>query len=416
MSGATWKFVLARSRDLANLGELTQARDRQLQLVLNKSGSLSFNIPMSDPLGQLIYPHEYAVKAYRQGSTGLKLIWSGYVNTVEEDALSDRMTVSCVGWYDRLTKRLLHKETHWEQVDDATIVKDLLAHANLGLAEGEFPADVSHLAMPDVPGDPWTVYWPQGSSPNTPTWIKWGGTRPDGHTGGAPYQDLTTIITDATKTPPKTAARTQPTVPAFQTVIATLMQTFSDTENGYDWWIDPATREFFVYRHRRRVRDDVVFGYRFGPSNVAAFGRQIDGSTLANYGLATGPANLRGQQVSSYEIYDHDTSMSSYGPFEEVYSISDATSKDVLDAYAYGEIALKAYPRQLNSVTPFNWTDQNSVPEPFVEYDLGDQVRFIAKQPPRISINQAVRIFGISVSIDAEGNEKLGQLQIYANS
>ena len=89
MATATWKFMLARSRDLLNLGELTQARDRQLQLVLDRSGSLSFNIPMSDVLGSQIYPIEYAVKAYRSGSRGLKLVWSGYVNTVEEDALND---------------------------------------------------------------------------------------------------------------------------------------------------------------------------------------------------------------------------------------------------------------------------------------------------------------------------------------
>lgn len=393
MSAATWKFMLARARDLRNLGELTQARDRSLQLVLNRSGLLSFNVPMSDELGGQIYPAEYAVKAYRDGSQGLKLIWSGYVNTVEEDVANDRMSVNCVGWWDRLAKRLLMKDTTvFEKVDDAAIAKALLAHANAGLTDGEYPAAVTSAPMPVATGGDYTVHWPAGSSPNTPTWLKWGGTLPDeGRSGSTAYVG---------------AERTILPLPHFQTVIQTQIQSLSDIENGYDWAIDPATREFFIYRHRRHVRNDVVFGYRFGPENVAAFNRQIDGSTLANFGIATGSTYIP-------QGYPDEESQRYYGPFEEVYSLSDAKSIDVLRAYAVGEIALKRFPRQLYTITPFNWTVENSVPEPFVEYDLGDQVRFVAQQPPRISINQQVRVFGISVSIDAEGNEKLGQLQIY---
>lgn len=384
--------MLARSRDLSNVGELTQARDRQLQLVLDRSGSLSFNIPMDDELGALIYPIESAVKAYRLGSTGMRLPWSGYVNTIDEDALNNRMTVNCVGWYERLAKRLLMKDTTvFENMDDAAIAKALLAHANAGLADGEFPAATTSAPMPTAPDGDYTVYWPAGSSPNTPTWLKWGGTLPDEGRGGA--------------TPYEAAIRTIPPLPHFQTIIQTQIQSLSEIENGYDWWIDPATREFFIYRHRRQIREEVVFGYRFGPENIAAFNRQIDGSTLANFGIATGSTYMP-------QGYPDVDSQRLYGPFEEVYSLSDAKSIDILRAYAVGEILLKHVPRQLYSITPFNWTDQNSVPEPFVEYNLGDQVGFVAKQPPRISIDQQVRVFGISVSIDAEGNERLGQLQI----
>lgn len=391
MSGASWKFMLARSRDLRNLGELDQARDRQLQLILDHSGSLSFSVPMSDDLGSQIYPIEYAVKAIRFGSQGGEEVWSGYVNTVEEDALNDRMNVSCVGWYDRLAKRLLMKDLSFENTDDAEIAKALLAHANAGLEEGEYPTETTSAVMPTAPDGDYTVYWPAGSEPNTPTWLKWGGTLPDEGRGGA-----TAYVG---------ADRTIPSLPHFQTVIATEIQSLVDIENGYDWWIDPVTREFFIYRRRCNMRSEVVFGYRFGPENVAQFNRQIDGSTLANFGIATGG-------VYTPQGYPDEESQGYYGPFEEVYSLSDAKSLDVLRAYAVGEIALKRNPRQLYSITPFNWTAENSVPEPFVDYDLGDQVGFVAYQEPRISINQQVRIFGISVSIDAEGNEKLGQLQV----
>ena len=102
-----------------------------------------------------------------------------------------------------------------------------------------------------------------------------------------------------------------------------------------------------------------------------------------------------------------------YGPFEEVYALSDVTSQDILWSYAGAEVLLKKDPRQLHIITPGQWTEDNSVPEPFVDYDIGDQVAFTAKSLPRVSIAQQVRIFGISVSVDEEENEKLGQMQLY---
>lgn len=394
MSSATWKFVLARSRDLHSLGELTQARERQLSLTLNRSGSASFNVPMSDALGSQIYPIEYAIKAYRQGSQGLKLVWSGYVNTVEEDALNDRMSINCVGWYDRLAKRLLMKDTDlFENVDDSAIAKAMLAHANAGLADGEFPAATSSAPMPVAPEGDYTVSWPAGSSPNTPTWLKWGGTLPDeGRHGPTLYEP---------------ALRTVPPLPHFQTVIQTQIQSLSDVENGYDWHIDPATREFLIYRHRRVDRPEVVFGYRFGPANIAQFNRSIDGSSMANFGIATA------DKIAPQGYLDPEGRQRYYGPFEEIYSLSGGNvSEDTMRQYVVGEITLKSDPRQIFMLTPFNWTAENSVPEPFVEYDIGDQVSLVAQQPPRISIEKQVRVFGISVAIDPEGNEKLGQLQV----
>jgi hypothetical protein len=42
MSNAIWKYVLANSTDLSNIGELSQARDRTLSMTNNGSGSASF--------------------------------------------------------------------------------------------------------------------------------------------------------------------------------------------------------------------------------------------------------------------------------------------------------------------------------------------------------------------------------------
>ena len=389
MASAYWKFILARSRDLSNIGELTQARDRQLSMVLNRSGSLSFSIPMNDELGAQIWPIESAIKAYRFGSTGAQLVWSGYVNTIDEDVANERMTVNCVGWLDRLAKRILHRDKAYATIDDGAIVQDLLADVNGNITTGEH---ASGTTSAQIPGDNYTARWPAGSSPNTPTWIKWGGLLPNEGTGGA-----TAYIA---QTRSQNYAR-------FQTNIQQAIQALTDIENGCDFDIDPTARTLNVYRKKRRVLDTVVFGFRFGPENVAQFNRQIDGSALANYGLATGAASI------APGFYHDQASQDIYGPVQEVYALSDVTRAEILGAYANAEIVLKRVPRQIYTITPFRWTDENSVPEPFVNYRLGDQVRFVARSGTRVSINQQVRVFGIQVSIDAESNESLGQLQIY---
>jgi hypothetical protein len=390
MAAAQWKIVLASSHDLSNIGELTQARSRQLSLVLNRAGSLSFTIPMDDELAAQIWPIESAVKVYRQGSTGTILIWSGYVNTVDEDVSNNHMSVNCVGWLNRLSKRVLHRDRQYSATDDGDIIQDLLGEAN-ARTTGEYSALTTSATL----ADGYVVQWPSGSSPNLPTFIKWNGKLPNEGSGGP------TAYVAATRNQNYTR---------YQTNILQAIQGLTEIENGCDIYIDPTTRALSVYRRKRKVVGSVVFGYRWGPENVAQFNRQIDGSTVANYGLATGSSGVTGQVV------DDDVSQSLYGPFEEVYSLSDVSQTNILSAYAGAEIALKATPRQLFSITPFNWTTKANVPEPFVDYNIGDQVKFVARHLPRVSVNQQVRVFGIALDIDEEGNEKLSQLQIYPGS
>lgn len=512
---ASWKFILARSLDLSNIGELTQARGRQLQLVLNRAGSLSFTIPMDDELGSQIQPVTHAVKAYRLGSTGTQLVWSGFVNTIDEDVSNNRMTVNCVGWLDRLSKRVLRSQAQFTAADDGAMIRELLVHGN-AVSGGEHPSAINSATPYERVAPSWNsalsatrlgagvltgasvttdarlfffdtnasggtvqiayaatsgtfltlldstgvaptqsntgslltvtvqpskryyvslvstsqgtvtmtlsgpvdapsslLRWPSGSSPNTPTWLTWGGTLPNEGVGGVTaYTDLTTITVTQPDGSTTTAARNG-TYPPWQTNILSTIQQLTEIENGCDVSVDPATRALYVYRKRRRVLSSVVLGWRFGPENVAQFNRQLDGSALANFGLATGSATVAGQFADDRAMPTPYSSQLAYGPLEEVYSLSDVDQAKTLGAYAAAEILLKYIPRQMYSITPFNWTPDNSVPEPFVDYRIGDQVTFVARQLPRVAINQQVRIFGISVAIDEESNEKLGQLQIY---
>src|SRR4051812_21597059 len=110
MPAAQWRFILTNAADQSAIGELTQARGRSLQLVHNKPGGASFNVPIDDLVAQYLYPLTHGIKAYRKGSNGAwQLIWSGMVWTINEDIVARKISVDCVGWMTMLDKRLLRQ-------------------------------------------------------------------------------------------------------------------------------------------------------------------------------------------------------------------------------------------------------------------------------------------------------------------
>lgn len=380
MTNATYKFVLANAKDLSPLGELTQARGRQFSVIHNRPGSGGFSIPMDNELAQSIWPLQSALRVFRTGSTGQQEVWSGYCATIDEDVSNNRMTCNFVGWQERLNKRVLRRQKIYSAQDDGAIIQDLLAEANI-----------------DPP--PWgsDFTFPAGSVPNTPTWLQWGGFLPDEGIGGA------TAYTTQTR---------NYTLQQFASVGQSIQQ-LTEIENGCDLFIDPTTRALYVQRRRRRIKNDVVFGFQWGPNNIQQLNRQIDSSTVVNWMLATGGGGLQGGESQDA------TSQGLYGPIEEVANLSDvagANATSILLAYSGAEVVVRSNPRQIFNLVPFSWTSESAVPEPFVDYRVGDQVKLVAKHAARLNVNTGVRVFGMNVSIDEEGNERLGALSLSPGS
>ena len=101
------------------------------------------------------------------------------------------------------------------------------------------------------------------------------------------------------------------------------------------------------------------------------------------------------------------------GIVEEVANLSDAKNSDILQYYAAGEVAVRSSPRKTYSITPFPYFTNGRVPEPFVDYDIGDIVTLSAKWGKRINIEgEPLRVFGMSFNIDEEGNERPGPLEL----
>lgn len=379
---ARWTYKLCSSHDLAKIGDLKRASGKSLTLTLNKAGSATFTYPMDAEYAEDINPYVNGIKVYRNNV----LIWSGYILTVDENVTANSMTVSCVGWLQRLEKRFLRQKKIYTYVpgvnppatatavDDGDIIFGLLAEANLAVGPDGY-------VIPVVPG----------SVPFTSTWLQQGQKLPNEGPGGAT---------------PYTPAMRGRTYEIYQGILSGIDE-MTNLENGCDIEVDPLTRALNIYRKKQRVLEDVVFGYNWGPKNIAQLGRQIDGSTAINYMVASGRSGV----VPRYD--DEPAYQQQYGLLEEMASLSDVSDERVLQVYSAGEVFMRRNPRVVYSMTPFTYSEENGVPEPFVDYTIGDYVYFSAVHKPRVNIiKEGVRVFGMTVSEDAEGNEVLGQLQL----
>jgi len=481
METAEWKFVLVNSKDLSAIGDLYEATGKTLNVGLNKPGSCSFTYPFTASLASDITPIKSGVIAYRKGSTGeFEPIWSGYVSEISDDAATESMQVSCVGWFERLNKRVAKQEVLYTSQYD----KDIILGTGLTSVAGTTtcPSGIIHLAnlreinptgpqvisetlasgsvltpqkavgepvasgdtiftrasgsdikstvtgfvisVDGVKGAPKT-YTPSGtytlgiighyysipsgsypsgvgayplplvngSSPNTITWIEPGQYFASGVGAG-----LGTSVTPAQKN--FKIEQDQ----SFGEAITSL----TAQENGPDIDVHPISRKLNVYAKKGDNKTDVYFGFGWGPDNLRAFSKNTQTSEIAN--------NLIGRSngISPVLVATDGESLSEYGLFEGILNLNqNAASSDTLGYYTAAEYIFKSRPFISYSVTPYPYTINSSVPEPFVDYNIGDQVQFRAIKEPRIDESGAFRIFGMNVSIDEEGNENIGELQIY---
>lgn len=379
-----WKFILVNSNDLSHIGELSDASGKKIELALNKAGAFSFTYPMDAKYAASIVPYKSGVKAMRLNRTASAAaghqvwdcVWSGYVLAISETVDANKMSVSCVGWLQRLARRMVRRDKIYSSQDDGAIVQDLLAEVNL-------------TTTPDS----YAVPIPAGSSPNTPTWLSWGGTQPNEGAGGA------TAYTAVTRSK---------TVQKYSFVLPTIEE-LCNIENGGDIVVDPLTRVITWHRRYRRVKDDVVFGFRWGPGNVRALGRNIDTDSQINYIVVSGAP------ASTPQYADDTTQQSQIGLLEENIVLSDVIDNGVMLAYAGAEIIVRSNGQVSYAVQPFPLTYNlpSNVPEPLQAYRVGDQVRFTAISPPRVNIRgQAIRVFGINIDIDENGLAVVQPLQV----
>lgn len=215
----TYTFELANSLDLSKIGELTQARDRDLQLALNKAGAYTNRLPLDDELSEQVVEAATCILIKKDGD----IVWSGPVWTINETT-PNTLDVTAVGWLQTLEKRV-SKPTWgnpltYSDTDASLIAFDLLDRSN---------ADSTS-----------TNYVVSGTSQATQT-------RTRSYT---PWVNILNEITALT-----------------------------EIESGFDMAVDPETRELNTYAKLSSTREDVVFDYAI---NLTGASRSSDTSRICN--------------------------------------------------------------------------------------------------------------------------------------
>lgn len=415
LTSIPWRFVLRNSFNMSKIDQLGIMSDPSLQVILDTPGQAGFTYPLDDPLAKQIVPYKTCITTERYNwretqakrNAGLygdvwDTIWSGYVLPLNEDWAQGKTTVSCVGWKTRFNKRINRRKFQYQDLDDGDLILRMLQHLNNldDTAVAEKPAGVSSAVM----ADGYKIYWPVGSSPNTSTWMKYGGMQPNEGVGGATAY---VPLTDPSMGP----APRDLTLDLYQQ-IGPQIDNLVNLENGCDVVVDPITRAVTVHRqYARHLEDDVVIGFQWGPANASSFTRQIDADQKVNYLLAQGDPTVLAQYADDID------DMKAVGPIEEVQSLGTILDTRTLLAYAGAEIIVRKDGVITYGITPMPYTPNSGVPEPFVEYREGDFVKGGANYPGYGLISdQSIRVFGFNVSFDNNMNEQIGQLELAPSS
>lgn len=226
-----WVFELANSSDLSKIGELTQARQRQLTLTLNRGGSASFVLPIDDNLAKLVKEINTCVVIKRKFSSGFIPVWSGYVSGIAEQT-PNTLTVSCLGWLQLLEKRFIKTDLNFLNIDAGEIVLSILD--TIGQDSSLLPA----------------YYVKRGTIEHTITRTR-------------QYKAHDQVLK--------------------------IIQDLSDIENGFDMYIDPTERLLNIYI--KKLRDQPNLNFEYG-INITDVSRSSDTSRMVNKITVLGGPNL----------------------------------------------------------------------------------------------------------------------------
>jgi hypothetical protein len=336
---AEWRFWLANSDDMSEIG-LLPASQKSITFQMNNPGHASFSVPANANIAQYIESNKTCIIARRNGV----IRWSGFISGVRDEAPGNVVSCTASGWYELLNHRLINPTQaatmNYTTIDAGTIASNLLAAAN-------------------------AIY-------------------PTGITIGTVEASI---------------ARTRK-YENFQN-IGQEINNLSVVENGFDYEINPATRQLNIYYPMGETQTNATFGYNALPNNLSSFTRQEDGLNMIN------KIFVQGRNTYAVVPPGTPTTATDYGLFEDMQSLTEVTEASILLAYGGSEVIIKERPIVVYSITP----KKDTVPRPFDHYYLGDTLSFSVKTP-RITVNeQAVRVYGFTVEIDNSGVETVTQLQ-----
>jgi hypothetical protein len=349
-----WKVLLLNRATMQKIGEFTQFSSASYSKRLNSAGSASISCSLEDPVSQAIVPLATVLAFERNGH----IVWSGPIINRDDSLPNRSVSAQAVGFFDVLMKRVFRQNrTAFTNVDAGQIAQAIISEANA----------------------------------QSPTGI---------------------TITSIDTTVPRTR-----TYSRFSSMGQAIVE-LSQVENGFDFEV--VGTEFRVYANQGVDRsasaaagvDQVVLGVQAATQNVATFSRKIDTSSFTNRVAAI--------TTGSIEVVEDTDSVTQYGLYEVSQSLGPVSS-DVGRAYAAAEVAVRGLPIETITVSLLPTDEDERVPrfdgngnDDDSYFGLGDKLRVVVQDPDLPLIDQAFRVFGATVSLDANGVERLSDLQLAA--
>jgi hypothetical protein len=345
---ALWSVMLADSLTMTAIDPLPYAFS--LTPILNRAGSFSMTLPLDDEIAYQVVKHATCVVCERNDLTK----WSGEIVSVVKDPVAMTLTISALGWLDGLNQRRLwaidEPSTSFVNATSGVILSTLIQLVNAH-------ADSSGALM------------------TTP---------------------FTQFSLNDTQLRTRTYKRGQSVGQAIQELV--------DVENGIDVHVDPATRAITTNAPTSYIdRADVMFGYGTEPDNLANAPQTDDGTNTAEYLTVVG---ANGVVVST----DAPDLIRAHGFAREDWIVlSDVNDPAIIGSYANAERVYRGNGQITYDLKPLPYGD---VPRLYDDFELGDQVYLSVDAGALRVENQAIRIFLVTIEVDANGNEVISQVGV----
>lgn len=345
----TWEYFLCDSGNMGVILPIKEARAKRLQLIYNRPGSFSCQVPITSQVAIQARKHAHCILAVRDGTPQ----WSGPIFTLVDTVPDDTTTITAMGWLEELNRRFisiaLEPVSTYKDKTGGFIAASLIANLELSVdQDGNFRPSRIHTVA---------------------------------------YSD--------TQLRTRTFKRGQNVGAAIKELI--------DIENGMDVLINPMTRTMFCIPPTSwQYRPEAMLGYNVFPNNIQSLTRTEDGTRTAN------AVNVQSSTGAVFTVSPEEDIDPVGVMLEDWITISDVNDTGVIGGYANGEQIYRRNGVTEYSVQPKTGPGLRTL-RLFDDFDLGDAI-YLSADRGRLQIKaQPVRVFGATITDDGSGQEIISE-------
>ena len=405
-NSVNYKWWLVRTNNMEQIADLTSRwHNKKSELMLNQGGKTSGWIHLEDSKAAFIEEHKTALLYYRNG----KAIWSGEISDCEDSTESLQCSITALGWFERLNRRLIHTGYEWQEMCVVSSGREIIRYPT----EREKENELLEKQYKEVVDE--GFYTPVATESAQSLFYS--------NTPMAEISNDLIIRANIDKPTLITIGETAPTnsvnltLNQFQNVGEEITK-LTAIESGFDFEIHPITRRFNTYRNEIKggiagKGIDRTSSIRFTyPGNCVNVNRKSEGTRTQNRTEAVGQFAI-GKSESPGSINEN-------GLFEAAVTAPEVVNINILNALAEVETLTLEKPFKIVTFYPKSINKEKGVGRPFEDYEIGDVVYcFVRRGRLKIGLEkslQPIRVYGFTLEISETGVESIQSIQTVYNS